>query len=476
MKLKLEAGRGVVVLLVKDDMQLLGAQMDARQAAALEYMKKAEGFAGKCREVSVWHDMEKECTVLFTGVGKGSAEDVRCAVTAAMKWCRRKKQAEAVLALPQLQCECIARAIAEAALMGAYVYNEYVTGKSANCPETVYLDIPESLHAAALEGELLGRADIVSRDLTNEPANVQTPAVLADEVVKLGEEYGFETSVYEEADMEKWGMKALLAVTQGSPLPAKLIVMRYMGDPDSKDILGLIGKGITFDTGGVNLKHNERIITMKHDMAGGACVAGAMCAIASMKLKKNVVAVIAACENVVGSAAYKPGDIIGSMKGKTILVKSTDAEGRLSLIDAMQYAIRYENVTALVDIATLTGAARIIYGEYACPIMGSEDAFTAQLAKAGEQSGERLIHFPLLQEMKEKITGDFCDLCNTARSDSGGMITAALFIQEFTDGLPWIHIDAAGQLWLDRDKDYMSAGGSGFATRSLYYLAKDWKA
>ena len=319
---------------------------------------------------------------------------------------------------------------------------------------------------------MLGQAVCISRDLVNEPANDQTPAKLAEEIAGLGQRFGFEVAVYDEDAMAAWGMKALLAVCQGSPNPAKLIVMRYQGDPDSRERLGLIGKGITFDSGGVNLKRNERIVTMKHDMAGGACVAGTMCAIAGQKLRRNVVAVVAACDNLVGSNAYKPGDIIGSMLGKTILIKSTDAEGRLSLIDAIQYAIHHEGVTALADIATLTGAARTIYGEYACPYMCPDEALCAQVAAAGSACGEKLLPFPLLPEMKEKIKGDICDLCNTARSDTGGMITAGLFIQEFTEGLPWAHIDAAGVLWLDRERDYLAAGGSGFGTRALYHLAK----
>ena len=471
MEWQIGKGPGPETLLILADGTALGASLTPEQAQALACLKATEGFCGKARSLAVWHGAEC-ATTLFAGAGEGTAEDVRLAVTAAVKWCKAHRQASLTLSLPLLTCGKCAGAAAEAAFMAAYAYTAYLPGAEAACPQTVYGDMPEAVHAAAQEGALLGQAVCISRDLVNEPANDQTPAKLAEEVAALGDAYGFEVSVYDEDAMRAWGMKAFLAVTQGSPTPAKLIVMRYNGDPDSTERLGLIGKGITFDSGGVNLKRNERIITMKHDMAGGACVAGAMCAIAGQKLRRNVVAVIAACENLVGSQAYKPGDIIGSMKGKTILIKSTDAEGRLSLIDAIQYAIQHEGVTALVDIATLTGAARMIYGEYACPYMCPDEALSARVAAAGAACHEKLLPFPLLPEMKEKVKGDICDLCNTARSDTGGMITAGLFIQEFTDGLPWAHIDAAGMLWFDRDRDYLTAGGSGFGTRSLYHLVK----
>lgn len=471
MEWKFGRGEGPVALLILEDGTALGATLIPEQQQALQCLKATEGFTGKARSLAVWHSADC-ATTLYAGVGRGTAEDVRLAVMTAVRWCRKCRQPALTLHMPQLACETCAEAAAEAAFMAGYAYTAYLTDAEPVNPAVVYGDMPEAVQPAALEGALLGKAVCISRDLVNEPANDQTPVRLAEEVTALGETYGFEVSVYDEEAMRAWGMKALLAVSQGSPNPPRLIVMRYTGAPESDVRLGLIGKGITFDSGGVNLKRNERIITMKHDMAGGACVAGTMCAIAGQKLPVNVTAVIAACENLVGSNAYKPGDIIGSMKGKTILIKSTDAEGRLSLIDAMQYAIRHEHVTALADIATLTGAARMIYGEYACPYMCPDEALSARVAEAGRACGETLLPFTLLPEMKEKIKGDICDLCNTARSDTGGMITAGLFLQEFTDGLPWAHIDAAGVLWLDRDKDYLTSGGSGFGTRTLYHLAK----
>ena len=271
-------------------------------------------------------------------------------------------------------------------------------------------------------------------------------------------------------------MEALLQVSKGSPNSPAVIVTRYLGDPERPGgRMGLIGKGVTYDSGGLNLKSGQRFITMKHDMAGGATVIGAMCAAAARKLKVNAVAVVAACENLISGQAYRPGDIIGSMGGKTIQVNSTDAEGRLTLIDAMTYAIRHEKVDRLVDIATLTGAARRILGEYGAPVLGNDSGLWDQLSAAGERAGELVCRVPLVEDARAKIRGDVSDLVNTTLEQTGGMVTAALFLEEFTEGRPWAHIDAAGPLWLDHQRPYTPKGGSGWGVRTLYYLLKNLK-
>ena len=283
----------------------------------------------------------------------------------------------------------------------------------------------------------------------------------------------FVTLFVAEEKIRSLGMEALYQVSKGSPNPPVVIIMRYTGAPECpEDITALIGKGVTYDSGGLNLKAGQRFTTMKHDMAGGGTVIGAMCAIAQQKLRCNVVAVVAACENLISGRAYKPGDIIGSMGGKTIQINSTDAEGRLTLIDAITYAIRYEHASRLVDIATLTGAARRILGEYGAPVLGNDDSLWSALEAGAKGSGELVCRVPLVPDARAKIRGDVCDLLNTSLAETGGMVTAALFIEEFVEGKPWMHIDAAGPLWLDHDMPYTPRGGSGWGVRTLYHMVK----
>ncbi|MEG1773911.1 MAG: M17 family metallopeptidase, partial [Oscillospiraceae bacterium] len=365
------------------------------------------------------------------------------------------------------------RAAAEAAVMAGYRYTAFLTVKTSCGLKEMTFEADEALRWAFDEGVTLGDAVCEARDLVNEPANSQTPEKLAQEAVALGKKYGFTTELLDETRIFALGMEALSAVSVGSPNPPVVIVMRYCGDPaHPEEILGLIGKGVTYDSGGLNLKSGQRFITMKHDMAGGGTVIGAICAIARQGLKANVTAVVAACENVISGYAYKPGDIIGSMAGKTIQINSTDAEGRLTLIDAICYAVQYEHVTQLVDIATLTGAARRILGEYGAPVLSNDDALCAALGEGALDAGELICRVPLVEDARKKIRGDVSDYVNTSLAETGGMVTAALFLEEFVSKKPWVHIDAAGPLWLDHEMPFTPKGGSGWGVRTLYHLVK----
>ena len=306
----------------------------------------------------------------------------------------------------------------------------------------------------------------------NEPANIIYPETLAKEVESIGKESGFEVEVFGEEEIKSLGMEAFLTVGMGSDKKPKLIVMRYMGDKDSEEITGLVGKGLTYDTGGYSLKPNDSMKDMKSDMGGAAAVIGTISALAKNKVKQNVIAVVAACENAISGGSYKPGDIIGSMAGKTIEVLNTDAEGRLTLADAVTYIVRKEKVTKVIDVATLTGAALVALGETTTAVVSNDDEFYDKLVKASEKTGEHFWRLPGYDEYKKMIKSDVADLKNVG-GRLAGTITAGLFVGEFVEDKPWLHLDIAGTAWTATPvSEYVVKGATGAPVRTLYYLVK----
>lgn len=312
---------------------------------------------------------------------------------------------------------------------------------------------------------------ILTRDLVNEPSNVIYPATLAEAAVKAGVESGFEVEVFDELAIAQFGMKAFLSVAMGSELPPRLIVMRYNGNPDSDERLGLIGKGLTYDSGGYAIKPADGMVTMKSDMGGAASVIGTMTAIAKMKLKTNVTAVVAACENMISGHAYRNGDIIGSMAGKFIEIINTDAEGRLTLIDAVTYTIQKENVTKLLDVATLTGAALVALGLTTTAVVTNDNELYKKLEEASIIAGERVWQLPAFEEYKKLYKSDIADFKNSG-GRFAGTIGAGLFIGEFVEGKPWLHLDIAGTSWSDGEQELGIKGGTGAPVRTLYQFIK----
>ena len=267
-------------------------------------------------------------------------------------------------------------------------------------------------------------------------------------------------------------MKAFLSVGMGSSRKPRLIVMRYMGDNENSEVLGLVGKGLTYDSGGYSLKPSNSMVGMNGDMGGAAVVIGAMSAIAKNKLKKNVVAVVAACENLVSGEAYKPGDIIGSMAGKTIEVLNTDAEGRLTLIDAITYIIEKEGATKVIDLATLTGAAIVALGNYTTALMTNDEDFYDDFMRAADVTDEIFWRMPTFKHYRKQILGEKADLKNVD-PNGAGTIVAGMFLKEFVQDKPWIHLDIAGTSDTKAPiSEYIVKGGTGTPVRTLYYLAK----
>jgi leucyl aminopeptidase len=369
----------------------------------------------------------------------------------------------------------------DAIYQGAYRFDKYKTDKKSlkKEHEVCITGIPQDSMAEfeknLEEASLLARCVSKARDLVNEPANAIYPKSLAKLAKEYGKGYGFLVEVKEAKEISELGMHAFLEVAKGSKHSPRLIVMRYMGDPTKPShILGLVGKGLTYDSGGYSIKPSDSMAYMKSDMAGSAAVIGAMCAISEKKLKLNVVAVVAACENLISGEAFKPGDIIGSMAGKTIEVLNTDAEGRLTLADAIHYAIAQEKVSKVVDIATLTGAVVIALGDVVTGAITNDEVFYQELLEASKKSGEKFWQLPSYEEYKELLKSDLADLKNIG-GRSAGTITAGLFIGEFVGNTPWIHLDIAGTSYLEQGKDTRK-GATGVGVKTLYYLAKNMQS
>lgn len=334
----------------------------------------------------------------------------------------------------------------------------------------VVLDLPYAADVAK-EAEILISGTNEARDLVNHPANVIKPESLAKRVVELGKEAGFEVQVYGKEEIEKFGMKAYLAVAQGADSQPQLIVMRYNNAKD-KEKFAIVGKGLTYDTGGYSLKPSESMDTMKTDMGGSAATIGAMVAIAKAKLPVNVVGVVAACENMVSGHAIFPGDIVGSMCGKFIEVKNTDAEGRLTLIDAVHYAIKKEGASKVLDIATLTGAQIVALGDMYAGVLGNDEELMGRLLKASKDSGDDVWQLPYNEEVVARFKSKIADIINIGAVKGMGCSVGGAFVGEGVDGKPWVHVDIAGVAHLISAKDYIKEGATGFGVGLIYQLVK----
>ena len=379
-----------------------------------------------------------------------------------------------------MDADASAQAIAEGSILGLYRFKNYLTKNEDGSKELGEILIVEQdsskvgdLEKGVQRGLLMAEAAILARDMVNEPANVLTPTRMAEIATQVADEEGLSIKVLDREHMEELGMGALLGVAKGSDQPPKLIVLEYRGDPDnSSRVLGLVGKGITFDTGGISIKPAGGMEDMKGDMAGGASVIGAMKAIGRLKPKVNVTGIIAATENMPGGSAQRPGDVVRSMSGKTIEVINTDAEGRLVLADALYYA-RQIGVTDIVDVATLTGAMVVALGHACSGIMGNDQELMDRMMKLGQSTGERIWQLPMYEDYKEQIKSNVADVKNIGGRPAGS-ITAAQFLAEFTEDTSWAHLDIAGTYFSSKEKGYLVKGGTGVPTRTLISLALEY--
>ncbi len=319
------------------------------------------------------------------------------------------------------------------------------------------------------QGRIIAESANFARELVNEPSNRMTPRLLADEAVSMARQFGLQSTVLGPDEIRSLNMNAFWAVAQGSGEPPRLVVVRYNPpDKSSGPLIGLIGKGITFDTGGVSIKPAQNMEEMKTDMAGGAAMLGVMRAIAQLKPKVRVLAVVPAAENMPGGRAYKPGDVITSMSGKTIEVLNTDAEGRLALADALHYA-RQEGCSVLIDAATLTGAVTIALGNITTGVFGYNKEWVTRVLSSAAATGERMWELPVDDDYRDLYKSSIADIANTG-GRYGGAITAAMFVGEFAGETPWVHLDIAGTRWNYDEKPYLAKGPTGHPVRTLVHL------
>ena len=348
-----------------------------------------------------------------------------------------------------------------------YSFDEFKAKKD----EKLNLDFFSIENLDISEDIVLNEATNITRNLVDLPANIINPESLAQKVEELGKEYGFDVEILDDKKIQELGMNLLYNVGKASITKPRLIVMRYFGDRDSKNIVGLVGKGLTYDTGGLCIKPADSMFTMKSDMAGGATVIGAMCAVSKNKIRKNVVAVVPACENSISGEAYRPGDIIKAMNGEYVEIINTDAEGRLALADAITYIIEKEKVDEVVELSTLTGAMVVALGTFMTGVFSNNDKNYLELENSCKKYGERIWRMPLDEEFKELLKSDVADIKHMGNR-WGGAITAAKFLENFAKDIPWTHMDIAGTAY-DNTSKWLKKGASGVHVKGLYDYCKN---
>jgi leucyl aminopeptidase len=368
----------------------------------------------------------------------------------------------------------------EGAILGLYQFTSYKTLERDQIKTIDRITVIagresalKEIRAAATSVEIVARAVYFTRDLVSTPGNAMTPSDMVKAARRITKQRRVNLKVLNAAQMKTLGMHALLGVARGSDEPAKFIILEYGGAKRNEPPVVLVGKGLTFDSGGISIKPSENMGEMKSDMAGGAAVLGAVMAAADLQLPLNLVGLVPATENLSGGSALKPGDILKSLSGQTIEVVNTDAEGRLILADALTYAQRFKPA-AVIDLATLTGACIIALGDHVIGMLGNNARLKESIRMAGEQTGERVWELPLWEDYDELIKSDVADFKNSG-SRVGGAITAAAFLSHFVGAYPWVHLDIAGPAWLTKDKTYMPKGASGIGVRLMIQFLMGWK-
>lgn len=466
-----------VIVGVYESQQLSAAAeaLDKLSAGYISTVLKRGDLDGKLEKTLILHDVPnvQSDRVLLVGLGKReefSEKKYAKAVRASIKALSGSAATEAMIYLSELPVNQLSvrrktALLVEVAIDATYRFEAIKRKKQDNADgkkglKKLAIYIEDAAHAKDAEagvadGKALGAGVSFTKDLGNLPPNVCTPTYLAEQAIALGKHYDLKIEVLERADIEKLGMGSFLGVTQGSEQPPKLIVMQHLkGKKDQKPVV-LVGKGITFDTGGISLKPGAEMDEMKYDMCGAASVLGTFKAIAEMNLPLNVVGIIPTCENMPDGRATRPGDVLTSMSGLTIEVLNTDAEGRLILCDALTYAERFEP-SAVVDVATLTGACVIALGHHASGLFSNNDDLAKELLKAGETALDRAWHMPLWEEYQPQLDSNFADMANIG-GRAAGSVTAACFLSRFAEKYDWAHLDIAGTAW----KSGKEKGGTG---------------
>lgn len=462
------------------------AALDKKLGGTLLKLVKSGEVKGKAGEVTVLHSLGKIAAgrVVLLGLGrtrKLDAETLRAAVAVFSR--RAKAQGWSTLALLSPdgpEASIVGQAVAEGAELGGYAFNKYFSKpeKKADVKRLTLIEANQgrraALRAGAARGQIMASAQMLARDLVNEPSNQMTPTDVAEAAGKVAAANGLKIEVHDIEWIKEQGMGCLLGVNRGSALPPKFIRLDYKGGKTDAIDLALIGKGVTFDSGGISIKPSEGMQDMKGDMAGAAAVIAAMDAIGKLKPEINVTALVAATENMPDGNAYKPGDVLTAMNGKTVEIVNTDAEGRLTLADALCYAVSLK-AKRLIDVATLTGACVVALGTETTGAFGNNPRLMKRLLQAAKTTGERTWQLPIDDIYKALNKSDIADVKN-AGSRWGGAISAAHFLYEFAGNTPWVHLDIAGTSDTTREAGYLTKGGTGVPVRTLVTLVLEMAA
>lgn len=431
------------------------------------YAVDKDHFEGKFGQTYLLHTLGKipADKILIIGFGKKEEFDHNKMREAVAKSIKKLQQIRAKKAAFDFDVNVdYGKSAAIGAMIADYAYDKYKSEKAHHLDEITFARFTQE---DVNEGIIFGKAMKFTRDLANTPAQIATPTKLAE--IAKGLE-GIETKVFDKDEIERMGMGAYLAVGQGSVQPPKFIHMKYTGKNVKKKI-ALIGKGICFDSGGLDIKPASSMLTMKDDMSGAACILGVMRALSKLKPDMEVHGIIAACENMPSGSSYKPGDILTAKNGKTIEVDNTDAEGRLTLADALCYACEL-GVDEVIDIATLTGACMVALGTVASGIMGNDEEMINRVIETAKESGETFWQLPMFKEYFDSLKSDIADMKNTG-SRNGGASAAGLFLQQFVKDTKWCHIDIAGTAYIEKPQKEFIAGATGAGVRTLLnYVTK----
>jgi leucyl aminopeptidase len=462
------------------------ADVDAASGGEIGRARARGEFKGKAFEVfSTPVPQWKAGRVILVGVGPRadcSAERLRRVATVGGLTARQRRMTRVAIVHREgtpVPVHQAAQTLAEGAVLANFEGASYKTGEQPRgWVERVELrvsGVTAAIEQAAERGRILGESSNMARELANEPGNSLTPRVFADRATAIARAAGLKVDVLDETQIADLKMGMLLGVARGSQEPPRVIVLRHEPKQVANGaVLGLIGKGVTFDTGGISIKPAENMDRMKDDMSGGAAVICAMAAISRLNAPVRCIAVIPTTENMPGGRAIKPGDILTSAEGKTVEVLNTDAEGRLILGDGLWYA-RKLGATHLVDVATLTGACVVALGKTTSGLFGTPTTWVEEVRKASDRAGDRSWPMPVFDDYKEQFKSEIADFANTG-GRAGGAITGALFIKEFAGDLPWVHMDIAGTAWADDAKPYQPKGATGVGVRTLVELALNAEA
>ncbi len=442
-------------------------------------------FEAKLNQVMLMYTPDCETAKRYMVIGLGESKNYtadalrQASATAAKKSIDLKLRSFAIEFMGEefLEIED-AQALAEGLVMGSYRFLNYKKQADdayagiQSVIATADANIAESLDY----GMKISGGVVLARDLGNHPSNIATPTYLADTAVAIAKKGGMKTTIYEREDFEKMGFGGIAGVAQGSDVPPKFIIMEYMGGGKGAKTLGLVGKGLTFDSGGISIKPSAGMDEMKFDMLGGAAVLGIMSVVAETQPKLNIIAVVPSTENMNGGEAYKPGDILTAYNGKTIEILNTDAEGRLILADGLSYITDKYSLDGLVDFATLTGAVVVALGHRYSGMMTNDQDFADELKAVGEKTQDRVWQMPLDDEYAEDIKSSIADMKNTGTAREAGTIAAGAFLREFVkEGTSWCHVDIAGSGWLKKGRSYLPEGPTGAGVRLIMELIRSWE-